>query len=261
MKRVCAILIVAAGFMLIGLAVWMVRPVVAQDDEFAPQRGAALYAEFCQACHGPQGEAVGSGPAFQAISYHADTARDVLIHGTQPDNGAAMPPYAQSEGGLLTEAQIDDLIAYLATWGSGTTPALPEPNLRAAVVTVPHTLGDPQAGAAIYATSCYGCHGDRGQGRVPPNFPPFRVEDNTLKLTSAGTGHPYMPGFSQEAGGPLSDDDLKNLDAYLASWSLDTTRETASPEGYSTLLIIMGVASILFVGYVYTSRQSSAPEA
>ncbi len=260
MKRSLFILALAGGIMLALAVVGAARTVVAQGgaDNLAPVRGAAVYAEFCQACHGPRGEARGTGAAFQAITYRADTSRDVIASGRDsiPDDGAAMPPYAQSAGGLLSDRQINDLIAYLETWETGNTPPLPQPNLRAAVSTVPDHFGDPQVGAVVYATSCYGCHGDRGKGRVPPHFPPFKVTGDSLRAVREGGTSPYMPAFAAASGGPLSEQDLENLDTYLASWSLATRRENPSPQGYSTLLIIVGVGAILVVGAAYMVRPS-----
>lgn len=254
-------LVVLTMFVLVA-AVWAAPQVLAQGgegedqdgDTNAPLVGAAVYAEFCQACHGPQGEALGEGAAFTAITYQPETAREVLTTGTDPEDGAAMPPYAQTSGGLLTEQQIDSVIAYMETWESGEIPALPEPHIRAGVDQVPDYLGDPQAGAVVYAKFCYGCHGDEGQGRVPPNFPPFGVDQNTSHVIRTGTGSPYMPGFSVEAGGPLIEEQLADLDAYLASWAIEPPEESPSPAGYSTLVIIMGIAAILFVGGAFLPR-------
>jgi len=75
MKRWMAILTLALGTLLALLALGAAPPILAQDGhegdsgdaDLAPLRGAAVYAEFCQACHGPQGEALGTGAAFAAI--------------------------------------------------------------------------------------------------------------------------------------------------------------------------------------------------
>ncbi len=229
-----------------------------QDDPAAPYRGAAVYAEFCQACHGNQGQGRGDGPAFRAITFDPGTAHDVIANGldTAARNGAAMPPFAQLVGGLLTERQIDGLLAYMATWGTGQTPPLPEPHLDAVVQQPAQSSGDLYAGAEIYATSCYGCHGRGGRGRVPPNFPPLAVTNNTLTVVRDGTDSPYMPAFGVEHGGPLDDAALDDLGAYLASWSVAEPLEDPSSEGYGTLVILMGIVAILVVGGVTISREN-----
>lgn len=229
-------------------------PVLAQDDGQAARFGAAVYAEFCQACHGPQGESVAEGPAFQAITVDADSAREAIAQGRTagPDDGVAMPAYAQTSGGPLSDAQIDQVLAYMATWGTESVPSLPAPNLRAAVEQVPDHFGDVNQGADLYATSCYGCHGAEGRGRVPPNFPGFEYAPDTFRTVAAsGTDHPLMPGFSVEAGGPLTEDDLVDLETYVASWSVQAQQSNPSPAGWATFVVILGVLAILAVGGYY----------
>lgn len=257
MKRLVLVLLVAGvlGVLAFGLA----APVAAQGDEgaqgdaYAAFRGAAVYAEFCQTCHGEQGEGRGEGPAFQAITFDPATAREAVARGldTDENDGVAMPAYAQTAGGPLSERQINDLMAYMATWGTDDVPPLPEPRISPPVTHVPDRTGDVNAGAEIYAKSCYGCHGREGRGRVPPAFPPLRVTANSLQAVREGTESPYMPAFSAEHGGPLDEADLENLDTYLASWGVATPVEGPSSEGYGTLVILMGFAAILFVGGVY----------
>ncbi|NLF75893.1 MAG: c-type cytochrome [Chloroflexi bacterium] len=271
MKRMIPILMLAA-ILTAALALVPAQVAVAQDGhgpedeggvaggEYAPQRGAALYAEFCQACHGPQGEAAGDGPAFVAIEYDPDTARAIIAGGldTTPDDGALMPAYGEAEGGLLDEAQLDDLLAYMATWETGDTPPLPAPNIRSDAERVAGFAGDPEAGAVVYAASCYGCHGAEGQGRGVENFPGFDVSGDTLAVVRTGTGSDTMPGFVAAAGGPLSEQQLDDLDAYLASWTLPPDPAEAAksdiPKGTNVLLIVMGAAAILVVGAAYMSQ-------
>lgn len=276
MKRVIPILTLIAMLILAAALIAPASLAVAQDgrghedeggageeqggDAFAPQRGAALYAEFCQACHGPQGEAVGDGPAFVAIEYDPETAREIIAGGqdTALNDGALMPAYGEADGGLLTDAQINDLLAYMATWGTGDTPPLPAPNIRADVERVEGYPGDPQAGAVVYATSCYGCHGPKGKGRGVENFPGFTVSGDTLAVVRTGTGSDTMPGFAAAVGGPLSEQQLDDLDAYLASWTLPVEPSESGgadiPEGTNVLLIVMGAAAIIAVGAAYMSQ-------
>lgn len=261
MKRVMLGLALLAGALLAALLV-PARAALAQggeeeDDPAAPYRGAAVYAEFCQSCHGDQGQGRGEGPAFRAITFDPATAHDVIADGldTNAQDGAAMPPFAQLAGGLLTERQIDNLLAYMATWGTGQTPPLPAPHLDAVVQRAPDSSGDLYAGAEIYATSCYGCHGRGGQGRVPPNFPPLTVMNNALTVARDGTENPYMPAFGVAHGGPLDDAALDDLGAYLASWSVAEPLDDPSSEGYGTLVILMGIVAILVVGGVTLTRE------
>ncbi len=81
-----------------------------------------------------------------------------------------------------------------------------------------------QRGAVNYATYCYQCHGTDGQGRVGPrlnNNPAVNsLSDNDLtRIISAGIYNtdasklnvPIMPAWSQQYGGPLTDNDIQYL--------------------------------------------------
>jgi mono/diheme cytochrome c family protein len=252
MRRVIPFLALAAGVLLLAAPM-----VSAQDghgeggegagDEQAALRGAAVFAEFCQACHAPGGTVVSSGAAFAAIEYHPDEARDVILKGAQPEeSGAVMPAYQK----LLKDQQVDDLLAYLDTWTTGEIPPLPEPNLVAKVVQVPDYFGDPAAGAAIYAKSCYGCHGDEGKGRLKPDFPPFNFNAET-RLIVRDT---HVPAFGVAAGGSLTDEQLTDLETYMASWAVTEKEEPASSKGVNVLIVVMGIGAIVLVGAAYMSR-------
>ena len=258
MKRAIPTLTLAAGLVLILAALGLARSARAQEaqgegtgggDELAALRGAAVYAEFCQACHGPRGESIGTGTLFRAIEYQPDKARDAVFKGVLLGGKMAevvMPPFAK----VLDEGQIEDLLAYLHTWETGDTPPLPEPNLRNVPEVVPGYFGDPAAGATVYAKFCNGCHGSEGKGRTTPDFPPFKFSSDSISVVR----DKHQPGFSAASGGPLSDQQLTDLETYLASWALQDAEKKPESAGYNMLLIVMGVAAIMVVGLAYMSR-------
>jgi mono/diheme cytochrome c family protein len=239
------------GLLAVGIALIAIASFVyAQDDDTAARRGAAVYAEFCQACHGPAGEGIAAGPAFQSVTYNPDTARDVIEHGieAESDTDIAMAGY----GPLLNDQQVDDLLAYMATWESGTTPPLPEPNIQVEVEDET-SAASPQVGAVIYAKHCLGCHGREGAGQGKDVFPAFEVGNNTMMLITSGHESQYMPAFGEAYGGPLSDQALADLAAYMNTW--EPRADTGpSAKGLDTLVILMGVAAILFVGAAYITQ-------
>src|SRR6266852_7556502 len=81
-----------------------------------------------------------------------------------------------------------------------------------------------QRGAVDYAMYCYQCHGTNGQGRVGPKLngnPAVNSlsDAGLLRIISAGIyntdasklNQAIMPAWSQQFGGPLSDNDIQYL--------------------------------------------------
>ncbi|RPJ02526.1 MAG: hypothetical protein EHM39_01665, partial [Chloroflexi bacterium] len=245
MKRFVLSLTLAAGMVLLmaALGTAYAQDEHGDEEDEAAVRGAAVFAEFCQACHGPQGEAIGSGPAFVAISFDEDNARDAIEHG----HTDLMPPYAD----VFTREQIDDVMAYLHTWESGEVPPLPEPNIHDEPESVPGYNGDPHEGAVVYAKFCNGCHGAQGEGRGESLFPPFEFSDGTAAFVSAQ----HDPAFGETAGGPLSDEQIADLETYLASWQAgEGDDDQPRSEGINVLIVLGGALAILAIGGAYLSR-------
>ena len=83
------------------------------------------------------------------------TIRTVVAAGVP---GTQMPPFAQSKGGMLTDAQIDALVHGIRAW------ALADVSIDGLPPYAAQSPGDPQRGAVAYATFCSSCHGSSGQG-------------------------------------------------------------------------------------------------
>jgi mono/diheme cytochrome c family protein len=212
-----------------------------QGDNLAAIRGAAVFAEFCQACHGPQGEATGTGAAFAAVTYHEDTTSSVIQQG-----GDIMPAY----GKLLSEGQLSDVLAYLETWESGSVPPLPEPNIHNVPASIPGYPGDPQAGAVVYAKYCVGCHGLEGEGRGQAGFPAFEFTDISAQIVS----DEHVPAFGEASGGPLSDQQITDLNAYMATWQTAENSGETTNKGINVLIVVVGVLAVVTIGGAYLSR-------
>src|SRR5262245_17897483 len=90
-----------------------------QSQVIAPNRimdFKILYAENCAGCHGRGGKGGAaislSNPIFLAI------AEDAAIRGTTANGvpGTPMPAFAQSAGGMLTNAQVDVIVSGIRSW-------------------------------------------------------------------------------------------------------------------------------------------------
>jgi mono/diheme cytochrome c family protein len=122
-----------------------------------------LYKQNCSGCHGAEGNGGASialrDPVYLAIAGDA-TIRNVAAGGVP---GTQMPPFAQGQGGMLTDEQIGVLVKGIRAWGLADVSRadVPRDGLPPYATQSP---GDPQRGAAVYATFCASCHGPNGQG-------------------------------------------------------------------------------------------------
>jgi mono/diheme cytochrome c family protein len=83
---------------------------------------------------------------------------------------------------------------------------------------------DPQLllGAEIYAENCAICHGINGEGRVgatlAKNWPSIRPDLATSATIANGVAGTAMPAWSQANGGPLTEEEIDAVVAYILSW-------------------------------------------
>jgi len=181
---------------------------------------AALYGTNCAGCHGTNGAggaAIGlADPVYLAIADDA-TIRRVTANGVP---GTAMPAFAQSAGGLLTDTQIDVIVNGIrARWAKPTV--LGDANAPPYAAPAP---GDPARGAAAYARYCSSCHGTDGRGGqrassiVDPAYLAL-VSDQGLRTTVI-VGRPELgaPDWRGDVpGNPLSSENVSDVVAWLAA--------------------------------------------
>lgn len=79
-----------------------------------------------------------------------------------------------------------------------------------------------QLGAQIYAQNCAVCHGAEGEGRVgatlSKDWPSIRPDLVTKDTIAKGVVGSPMPAWSQENGGPLSNEQIDAVVYYILSW-------------------------------------------
>ncbi len=190
--------------------------------------GGHLFVQFaCSACHGEQGKGGVSSdvPALTDIGKQLSVSQltTIINHGLgESDN--PQKPYMPVWGPVISQSQVNDLVAYLQA-------GLPKV-LEAAPVPVAREQGAGVAGAALYVRyGCINCHGPSGLGGVPnplsedKTIPPlsgqeFREEFNTdekiREMIRSGSviGKPPITSMPHW-GGIIPDDDLNALVAYL----------------------------------------------
>jgi cytochrome c oxidase cbb3-type subunit III len=179
-----------------------------------------LFSENCSACHGDQGKR-GAAIALADPEYLA-IADDAVIRKavTQGIATTAMPAFAQSSGGMLTDAQIDIIIQGIRSrWAQ-------KENLASTTFPpyAPKSTGDAQRGETAYKTFCESCHGPSGHGgqkasAITDGSFLALVTDQYLR-TIVIVGRPELgaPDFRANVPGkPMSDQEITDVVAWLAS--------------------------------------------
>jgi cytochrome c oxidase cbb3-type subunit III len=189
----------------------IVRPTAVTDFH-------SLYSENCAACHGTNGE---GGPAidldnpeYQALVDDA-TLRKWISNGMP---GTEMPAFAQSAGGMLTDAQVGALIAGMRkAWAKPNAfgGAMPPPYAQAAA-------GDAVSGQQVYKARCASCHQSPTQDITSPGYLALVGDQALRSIVIAGRPDIGQPDWAHaNAGGnaaaPLTAQDVDNIVAYLAS--------------------------------------------
>lgn len=196
-------------------------PARAQAGDEQLEEGGKIYAENCQVCHGDQGQGrVGATLARNWPSIRPDlTIKAVIVNGV---DGSPMPAWSEANGGPLSEAQIEALVAYILNWESGepfvyTPPE--QPTTRPPLTPVPLVEGDPNRGGTLYDENCAVCHGANGEGRVGATlargWAGIRADLTVSTVIAKGVTGSAMPAWSQANGGPLSDTDVADLTAFI----------------------------------------------
>jgi mono/diheme cytochrome c family protein len=179
---------------------------------------AQLYSENCAGCHGSDGR-FGPAIALNNPTYLA-IADDVSIRSSVA-NGVrrtAMPPFALSTGGSLTEKQIDILIDGIRKkWAGAADLARGAPSYAST------EGGDSNRGAEVYAANCQSCHGTDGKGGpagsiVDASY--LSLVSNQYLRTIAIAGRPdlHHPDWKQyPSGQPLKSNQVSDVIAWLVS--------------------------------------------
>ena len=179
-----------------------------------------LYAENCAGCHGPNGR---GGPAIALanpvyLAIADDPAiRKVIANGV---GGTAMPAFAQSAGGMLTDAQIEVITREIRSrWSNqGVLDTATAPSYA------PKSAGDAQRGEVAYKAYCESCHGLGGGGggkasAITNDSFLALVSDQGLR-TIVITGRPELgaPDWRGDVPGrPMSEQEVTDVVTWLGS--------------------------------------------
>ncbi len=81
---------------------------------------------------------------------------------------------------------------------------------------------DDPTGAKLYATYCGACHGSAGKGGFAPaigssDYLTAKDDATLIQITGEGKAGSGMPAWNKSKGGTLTDDQIKDIVAYLRS--------------------------------------------
>ena len=218
-----------------------------------PVKGAELFAENCAVCHGAKGEGrVGATLNKVFVSMNPDVElRQIITNGR---SGTLMPTWGQSKGGPLSDEEIGDLVAYIKSWGKTYEPPAPVPPVPAEVIPpVPQVTGDPNKGYTLFQQNCAACHGKQGEGRIGANlrdaFPSIAPGAFAIETIKRGISGTKMPAWSQANGGPLTDDEINDVAAFVLSLQHNPVARPGEiiGSGSSLPLILVGVLSVVII--------------
>lgn len=212
-------------------ALWVVAAVVAcggPPGAASPSAdtGRGLYDRYCALCHGARGIGYAADHATQLknrtfLATATDELLRVAIERGRP--GTPMSAFGAVNGGPLSGAEVDAIIAYLRSLGDG----------GALDVHWTRVDGDADRGLSLFRERCAGCHGDRGQGKTAVSL------DSTTFLATASDGFiryaiehgrpgTPMPAFGQS----LTARQLDDLTAAIRRWARPVEPVTAAPAAH-----------------------------
>ena len=171
----------------------------------AIENGKALYITSCSSCHGIHGEGSSYGPSLvgsgaAAVDFQVSTGR---MPAQQP--GAQI----QKKAVLYTQAQIDEMAAYIQSLGGG--PDIPVSNLYQPQDSL------VQLGGVLFRTNCSQCHNFAGEGGALTDgkFAPSLTQTDPKAIYEAMlTGPQNMPIFNNSV---LSSADKQAIISYIVS--------------------------------------------
>jgi cytochrome c oxidase cbb3-type subunit 3 len=237
------------------------------EDRELLEQGAQIYAENCAVCHGEDGQGrVGATLAKDWPSIRPDLRiQETIERGVA---GSFMPAWGEALGGPLDQQEIEAVTRYILSWETGQPRIIfPTPTIdtRVRITPPPGVTGDPNNGARLFATNCAVCHGPDGQGRVGANlsqdWPSIRPDLRVKSVIENGVEGSVMPAWSMANGGPLDDQEIDDIVAYILTLpSSEFTPEDQEPPagpftGWLAWVLFIGAFILIIAAIAYYSRQ------
>ncbi|MGW2743579.1 cytochrome bc1 complex diheme cytochrome c subunit [Streptomyces sp. NPDC001450] len=193
----------------------------AQADETSQsltiKEGKKLYEVGCASCHGTGGQGSSDGPSLVGVGA---AAVDFQVGTGRMPAATSQGPQVVKKKNIYTQAQIDQLAAYVASLGAGPeVPTKEQYGLEGA---------DIAKGGELFRTNCAQCHNFTGKGGAltKGKFAPDLTGVDPKHIYEAmQTGPQNMPSFPDTT---LSEKNKKDVIAYLNAIN---SSETEQPGG------------------------------
>lgn len=195
-----------------------------------------LYSDNCAGCHGVEGRGGAAialaDPVYLAIADDA-AIRKVITNGVR---GTAMPAFAESAGGMLTDKQIDAITSGIRSrWSrTGILDAANPPSYAA------KSTGNIPHGELAYKTYCESCHGPSGHGGpkgssiTDDSFLALVSDQGLRTIVIAGRPELGAPDWRGNVSGkPMSDQEVTDVVAWLASRRVQNPGQPYSVSNYA----------------------------
>ncbi|MET7682157.1 c-type cytochrome [Streptomyces sp. NPDC005423] len=229
----------------------------AQADESAQSlaidEGQKLYSVGCASCHGTGGQGSTDGPSLvgvgaAAVDFQVGTGR---MPAQQPG------PQVLKKKVIYTQAQIDQLAAYIASLGAG--PAVPTKNEYGP------EGADIAKGGELFRTNCAQCHNFTGKGGALTHgkFAPALEGVAPKHIYEAmQTGPQNMPSFPDTT---LTAKNKKDIIAYLNAVNGDDTESNGGlelgglgPVSEGLFAWVFGLGALIAVAVWVAARTAKA---
>jgi ubiquinol-cytochrome c reductase cytochrome c subunit len=222
-------------------------------QSLAIDEGKKLYSVGCATCHGTGGQGSSDGPSLvgvgaAAVDFQVGTGR---MPAQQP--GAQIP----RKKVIYTQAQIDQLAAYIASLGAG-------PSIPTSAQYGPDGA-DIAKGGELFRTNCAQCHNFSGKGGALTHgkfAPSLEGVDPKHIYEAMQTGPQNMPSFPDTT---LSEQNKKDIIAYLNAVNGDNTESPGGlelgglgPVSEGLFAWIFGLGALIAVAVWVAARTAKA---
>ncbi|MFE0472997.1 MULTISPECIES: cytochrome bc1 complex diheme cytochrome c subunit [Streptomyces] len=193
----------------------------AQADESAQsltiEEGKKLYSVGCASCHGTGGQGTSDGPSLVGVGA---ASVDFQVGTGRMPAATSQGPQVPKKKNIYTQAEIDQLAAYIASLGAG--PAVPTEDQYSP------EGADIAKGGELFRTNCAQCHNFTGKGGALTHgkyAPSLEGVSEKHIYEAMQTGPQNMPSFPDTT---LSEKNKKDIIAYLDAVN---SEQTESPGG------------------------------